>query len=253
MSDLAVAVCGACNGSGWDELFGAPCGECGADLATEEAVEEAKAKYAETQATIDRALGERAELMRWLEAQDWDFPKSLAAQYAKKGDLSAKQWAAAERLFAKSQDPTPRWTKVGQQWGVRAPGRQVGDSVEVTNKAEVTSTVYLASRIEGDVFLVGDAPGTFRPDAPGMYAKEDGTIVKVQQSRNTGRLYGKVLDDDGNFEYEPSAVREVVRKLTLEEAAAYGQRTGVCCVCGRELTNESSIEAGIGPVCAGRF
>lgn len=52
MSDLAVAVCGACNGSGWDDLFGAPCGECGADLATEEAVEEAKANRAGAKVTV---------------------------------------------------------------------------------------------------------------------------------------------------------------------------------------------------------
>jgi len=32
-----------------------------------------------------------------------------------------------------------------------------------------------------------------------------------------------------------------------------GMDTGVCCCCGRELTNKVSIEAGIGPVCATRW
>lgn len=253
MSEVATITCSTCLDTGWDELFGTACGDCGAALATEEAVEAAQAKLDEAKATVDKVIGERAELVRWLGEQDWEFPQSLAAQYGKKGDLSPKQWAAAEKLYAKAQDPKPRWTKVGERWGVRAPGHTVGDSVEVTNKAKETSTVYLASVIEGDVYAVGDAPGTFRPETPGLYAKEDGTIVKVQQSRNSGRLYGKVLDDEGHFEYEPKAVREVVRKLTLEEAAAYGRRTGVCCNCGRELTDPASIEAGIGPVCAGRL
>lgn len=31
--------------------------------------------------------------------------------------------------------------------------------------------------------------------------------------------------------------------------AEYGQRFGVCCLCGRELTNERSVYEGIGPIC----
>lgn len=32
-------------------------------------------------------------------------------------------------------------------------------------------------------------------------------------------------------------------------AVAYGQRTGNCCICGRELTNKESVQYGIGPIC----
>lgn len=253
MSATATEVCGVCLGSGWDEVFGCACGECGADLATEEQVAEAQTKLDANKADFDRVLGERAALVEWLGTQDWEFPQSLAAQYAKKGSLSDKQWAAAEKLFAKAQDPKPHWTKVGEEWGVRAPGHKVGDSIEVTNRAQVTSTVYLATEVIEGTFIVGDAPGAFRPEETGLYAKEDGTIVKVQRSRTSGRLYGKALDEDGNFEFDPKAIREVVRKLTLEEAAAYGRRTGVCCACGRELTDPVSIEAGIGPICSTRL
>lgn len=42
-------------------------------------------------------------------------------------------------------------------------------------------------------------------------------------------------------------------KPTLEEAKAYGRRTGRCMVCGRKLTHPTSVEAGIGPICAGRL
>jgi len=33
----------------------------------------------------------------------------------------------------------------------------------------------------------------------------------------------------------------------------YGKLAGRCCSCGRELTDDDSIEAGIGPVCARKF
>lgn len=39
----------------------------------------------------------------------------------------------------------------------------------------------------------------------------------------------------------------------LQTAMKYGKLAGRCCSCGRELTNDGSIEAGIGPICAGKF
>jgi hypothetical protein len=38
-----------------------------------------------------------------------------------------------------------------------------------------------------------------------------------------------------------------------QAAVAYGKRFGQCSVCARELTNEDSINRGIGPICAERF
>lgn len=35
--------------------------------------------------------------------------------------------------------------------------------------------------------------------------------------------------------------------------AKYGSLYGICCVCGRTLTDESSIAAGIGPICSQKF
>jgi hypothetical protein len=92
----------------------------------------------------------------------------------------------------------------------------------------------------------------------GMYRK-DGTIFKVQRAVNgSGNLYAKVLVVDGpgegRFEYAPGAIRrlDVTDAMTREEAAEFGHLYGVCCVCGRTLTDERSIADGIGPVCAGR-
>jgi hypothetical protein len=41
--------------------------------------------------------------------------------------------------------------------------------------------------------------------------------------------------------------------MSLEDGKKYGKLYGVCCVCGRVLTDENSIQAGIGPVCANKF
>lgn len=101
------------------------------------------------------------------------------------------------------------------------------------------------------------------PKAPAKI--EDGfyhigeTVYKVQTSPSTGRQYAKVLDVEpetgGSFVYTPGAFRLVAEKgerLTLEVASKLGHLYGTCVRCGRTLTNEASIEAGIGPICAGK-
>lgn len=87
----------------------------------------------------------------------------------------------------------------------------------------------------------------------GMY-KADGEIFKVYFTQ-AGHIATKQLTEDG-FEYtgrKPLAVIKPEHRMTLDEAKAYGKVTGTCCNCGRLLTNEESIEAGIGPICAGKF
>ena len=54
---------------------------------------------------------------------------------------------------------------------------------------------------------------------------------------------------------DPGLVAALERAAKDPTAAArlYGQETGQCSCCGRELTRKESIDRGIGPVCAERF
>jgi hypothetical protein len=104
-----------------------------------------------------------------------------------------------------------------------------------------------------------------RPDAvdapaleDGMY-RRNGQIYKVQHAvHGSGRQYAKVLADNGDgsfsFQFESGAIARLraEHRLSLEEAQEFGKIYGVCCVCSRTLTDERSIDAGIGPVCGGR-
>jgi hypothetical protein len=100
----------------------------------------------------------------------------------------------------------------------------------------------------------------------GMYRIGE-RIIKVQIAvHGSGKLYAKELvgheytDEDGetqtkwSFEYVAGLVNELTdaNRMTLEEAKAFGKLYEWCCVCGKQLTKESSIAAGIGPVCGGR-
>lgn len=112
-----------------------------------------------------------------------------------------------------------------------------------------------------------DAPRTVSPEpvtSTGMYRHGE-NIYKVQANRENGRLYAKRLvpirgvrlAEDGEvvswqFEYAPGALR-ILRssnRMSLEEAREFGVRFGVCCVCGKTLTDANSVAAGIGPICS---
>lgn len=101
----------------------------------------------------------------------------------------------------------------------------------------------------------------------GMYRK-DGKIYKVYRAvHGSGRMCAKELvkldepvikrgkEHQYGFEYRGLAERYVSfeDRMTLEEAKEFGAIYGVCCSCGATLTDEKSIEAGIGPICAGKF
>ena len=105
-----------------------------------------------------------------------------------------------------------------------------------------------------------------QPLEDGMYRTPSGGIFKVYHTvHGANQQVAKrlVLDEDANsgwrFEYEgkaplkgPDAIQPQWR-MTLDQAKEFGAVYGVCCICSRTLTNEDSIEAGIGPVCAGRI
>lgn len=104
------------------------------------------------------------------------------------------------------------------------------------------------------------APGWSAADS-GIYQDPDsGRIFKVYESVQSGRILCKNLVVDklrskGQFVYMGLASRFVQHgwKMTEEDARKFGKVYGICCMCGRTLTDEESIANGIGPVCAGKF
>lgn len=109
-----------------------------------------------------------------------------------------------------------------------------------------------------------------RPDPPEGFHRVDGVIYKVQKNRAGSHLYAKRLEHpsfgvnyqtgevsgDWSFEYvgrQPFRSLSAETLLTLEQAKEFGHLYGVCGCCGARLTDEHSIDAGIGPVCAKRF
>jgi hypothetical protein len=99
-----------------------------------------------------------------------------------------------------------------------------------------------AMRLDSFVFK---AAGDKTANAGAIYVTEDGEYL------------GKVMG--GKFlrvrECSDDQQARIIAAASNPEAAAkaYGQRTGNCSICGRELTAEESLERFIGPICIQKF
>lgn len=122
-------------------------------------------------------------------------------------------------------------------------------------------TAYAAS-VSSNGFQKDRAPKAQAPKAEleaGIYRVGDDWFKVQKAVHGSGHMYAKqlVVDAPGSahFEFASGAIRKITpdHKVSLEEAASFGRIYGVCCNCGATLTDENSIEAGIGPVCAKRF
>lgn len=103
------------------------------------------------------------------------------------------------------------------------------------------------------------APKRVEEAEEGFY-EIDGDVVKVQRGVTSGNLFAKRLVIDPELEkgFEWVYVRGLVAKvkgaqrLTRERAAQIGQELklyGWCFKCGQRLTDEESMERGIGRIC----
>ena len=164
---------------------------------------------------------------------EWNnFAASLVMQYRSKGDLSQKQWDAAERTILNVQ-------------------------AKALFRKEMSRTV--------DVSRIKDLLETAKVKKPVFRAAELAFSLAPLNGKNAGAVYvkrgpdyqGKIMD--GQFIPVSSCQRDtadaVVRVASdpRGQAVKHGRETGRCSCCGRELTDPVSIEMGIGPVCVANW
>lgn len=136
-------------------------------------------------------------------------------------------------------------------------------------------TVREASNFIDQLLALPKIKSTPAADVPeGMHRDAHGTIYKVQRAvHGSGNLYAKMLkwvyscecestdehvaqcEKEVTFVYVPGGLRTLseATRMTLDDARQWGLMYGNCVRCGRTLTDENSIAAGIGPVCAAKW
>lgn len=146
---------------------------------------------------------------------------------------------------------------------------QVEDLVQMGREAAMAGTMT-AEQASKMIDMLKAQPRKPEPSVElesGMY-KVGETIYKVYKTvHGSGKMCAKelVMVEGWSFETHGKQAAEFVyrglatrfvkpeNRMSLEQAKEFGVIYGVCCVCGATLTDETSIAAGIGPVCGKRF
>ncbi len=105
---------------------------------------------------------------------------------------------------------------------------------------------------------------TVRPALNGMICRFKDEIYRVHRKRKTDNYFtvykfvpneGNKKNGGGRYMYVKGMLPFLseFHALTIEEAEEFGSFYGLCCICGRSLYVEESVNRGIGPVCIKRI
>lgn len=133
-----------------------------------------------------------------------------------------------------------------------------GTPITKMQASQLIETLIKASNINYGTPVGVEAPAPRTPAPLGIY-RVDGEIYCVRKARQSDRVYAyKLINIDGRdprWDYAAGKVFElkVEQMITVEQAMEFGRMTGICCICGRLLTDEDSVRKGIGPVCGTKY
>lgn len=242
-------TCKKCRGSGrFTSWAGRSLGECFSCkgkghksfvTSTEDRAKSKQSRVDRLAAKVEAFRTENADVAQWLDTNtSFEFAQSLKAQLSKKGTLSDGQVAAVQKCIAKKAE-----FKKAQV--VREATAAVVNVDKLTAAFENAATSLKWPKVRFLGFVVSRASDTSRN--PGsLYVKADDATY-----------LGKIVA--GRFitsrECDAATEAKVLGVLADQEAAAvlFGKEVGACSCCGRELTNQVSIDRGIGPICAVKF
>lgn len=194
------------------------------------------------------------ELLKKLAAMaGWnDFARSLVDQSNRGRQWSEKQIAAAERMV----------TKVADKESAKEKSATTVDLSPIQDMFQAAvASGYKKPTYRAHGLVISLASSGSR-NAGALYVKSEGGIyggkvigTKFHPTRD-GSAKGFVSIDakdmDGSRMTIEKTAAEALAHISADPLGAairYGRETGRCACCGRELTNEISVEMGIGPVC----
>ena len=169
-------------------------------------------------------------------ASEWSsFAGSLSAAIAQYGSLTEKQLQAARGMQAKLA------ANAEAKAAEKVAGAAIVDLSPIREMFEMAvANGYKKPAYRAEGLKITRAPNTGR---------NPGALYVV--SDETDEYLGKIIGTQ--YSGKPAVALAAISADPKGAAIRYGQRTGTCSCCGRLLTNEGSIEAGIGPICATKW
>lgn len=237
--------CFACRGTGFFKT----------DPAVRQARKDAKVKK-EAQAVSDFILANRALVEGLAKVASWN---SFAATMLGELGLMAKD--VARRIqsieagfnFRGGKVLTPNQVAACERMLAKIAIRQEAKEERKVKEAVEVDLTPIRTMFETAV-ANGYKKPTYRADglvisrAPDTGSNPGALYVKDEAGEYMGKILGTTFHPVRNAAPAGEALL-VIAQDPLQAALRYGQRTGNCACCGRLLTNHTSIDAGIGPIC----
>lgn len=233
--------CFSCDGTGKHEFKTSPQHRAKAKQSA------ARRKEVETE-NLARQIIEWSEThaaeYEWMKrsASTFEFAQSMLMALYKFGSLTEKQMATVQRLTAQSAERDAKFAEEKAARVAAAPTVDISKIEDAFATAKSSGLKFPKLRLAGFVF---SPAGAASKNAGAIYVKTgDQYLGKIAEGR-----FFKVRECDGETEQKVLEVASDPKRA----AVAFGMQTGICACCGAELTNQESIERGIGPICADRY
>ena len=173
------------------------------------------------------------------------FIDSLMSQYERKAYLSTSQCEWGAKLANEAIDGADSEMQMSVMESEQdAPFSDVVAFMKAGEKGHKTQLTFDMGRLTLTLSL-----------APSHGKNPDHVYVKCNR-KYVGKIspQGVFMARDGYYKAGAEAIlTDMVDMGVGAYVLAYGQRSGNCACCARKLTDERSLTAGVGPVCAKRF
>lgn len=188
--------------------------------------------------------GDNPAMVEWMVAKKdtFSFAGAMYEAIRKYGDLTMNQEMSVRKCMARDAERAAQRAETVVQQQERVAGIDVANIADCFKRAQEAGLQRFTLRF---------ADAHFQVD------RRDPALIWVSASGYGSAKYGRI--QGGVFKPGRDATDEVLAKIALiskdpmAAAMAYAQVTSSCSVCGRHLENQDSVDAGIGPVCAGRL
>lgn len=265
--------CKACNGTGvftsWAGRTVGPCFKCKGKgvryfRTSPEVRAEQKRRRIEKQNEERRVRAEAGEA--WLEANpdvaaylkeeaeknnQWSqFPRDMLAAIETYGALTEKQEAAVRKGMARKAT----WAEKNAAEKKEREARTADAELDLSGLLSAFASA-VASGLKAPKLVVGNLLISRAKD----HSRNPGYLYVNTNGDYEDRVYLGKISPAGEFFAGRDCTDEIfndVKKLSgdvLKAAQAHGALTGRCSCCNRELTNELSVELGIGPICRAKW
>lgn len=227
-----LGSCFACKGKGQLAFKTAPEARAKARQAAvarkERSMEENLAVFAETNP---------AE-WAWMNGNTFGFAVAMVDAVKKYGHLTENQLAAVKRCME------------ARQKAQAAAQERVANAVDVSL---VAVEAAFQSAFQAGIKHPKLNLDTFQFKPAKAHSANAGAIYVTESGEYLGKVMGGKFIRTRACTDDQQARIQAVAADPHAAAVAYGKRFGSCSVCGRELSNEDSIDRGIGPICAEKF